>query len=45
MLLKEILEQQTQTKKEDRMQHAFATTAGQTDIPQVGAARRYGTKN
>ena len=27
------------------MQHDFATTAAQTDIPQVGAARRYETKN
>ena len=27
------------------MQHDFVTTAAQTDIPQAGAARRYGTKN
>ena len=27
------------------MQHDFVTTAAQTDILQVGAARRYGTKN
>ena len=44
MLQKEILEQQTQTKTEDSMQHDFATIAAQTDIPQVGAARRYAMK-
>ena len=27
------------------MRHDFATTAAQTDIPEVGAARRYETKN
>ena len=32
-------------QKEDRMQHDFATIAAQTDIPQVGAARRYAMKN
>ena len=32
-------------QKEGRMLHIFVTTAAQTDIFQVGAARRYGTKN
>ena len=32
-------------QKEDTMQHGFAITAAQTDIPRVGAARRYGKKN
>ena len=32
-------------QKEDRLQHDFATTAAQTDIPQVGTARRCETKN
>ena len=32
-------------RKEDRMQHDFAVTVAQTDIPQVGDARRYETKN
>ena len=32
-------------QKEDRMQHDFVTTAVQTDTLQVGAVRRYGTKN
>ena len=27
------------------MQHGYANIAAQTDIPRVGAARRYGTKN
>ena len=31
-------------QKNDRMQHDFATIEAQTDIPQVGAARRYTMK-
>ena len=32
-------------QKEGKMRHDFATTAVRTDIPQVGAARRYEMKN
>ena len=34
-----------ETRKEDKMERDFAITAAQTDIPQVGAARRYETMN